>query len=236
MSIMNGLSSVLGGITKIRPMQKLGNNFIKNPEKALAAATVTSIVIKDGIGCAMYVTQSLHNKKIPDEKRKFVAALDLTNGVLMIAAQIAMFLAMRKYSGKIFDKIFQKSFNPVNKSNAISRFRMKANLLGETVYKKLVGGKKYDEFKKTATDVFKFCLDIGAATIIGKRVIVPLIATPLAGKVKNLMNKEDVKKEDKNSQKSPAPAMKGNEQKSEPAPAHKLDTGSTNLLDKYKQK
>jgi hypothetical protein len=30
--------------------------------------------------------------------------------------------------------------------------------------------------------------------------------------------------------------MKGNEQKSEPAPAHKLDTGSTNLLDKYKQK
>ena len=236
MGFMNGLSSVIGGVTKFKPMTKLGNNFIKNPEKALAAATVTSIVIKDGIGCAMYVTQSLHNKKIPDEKRKFVAALDLTNGVLMIAAQIAMFLAMRKYSGKIFDKIFQKSFNPVNKSNAISRFRMKANLLGETVYKKLVGGKKYDEFKKTATDVFKFCLDIAAATIIGKRVIVPLIATPLAGKVKNLMNKEDAKGDDKDKKVTSTLAMKGNEEKPQPASEHKLDTGSTNLLDKYRQK
>ena len=224
---INGLSSVIGGVTNSKPLTKLGKSFIKNPEKALAAATVTSIVIKDGIGCVMYVTQSLHNKKIPEEKRKFVAALDLTNGVLMIAAQIAMFLAMRKYSGRIFDKLFQKSFNPANKSNAISRFRMKANMMGETVYKKLVGGKKYESFKKSANDVFKFCLDIAAATIVGKRVIVPLIATPLANKVKDWMNKDDLKKETE--KEAPKVETKAPEE-------HKLDTGSTNLLDKYRQK
>lgn len=236
-SIMNGLSSVVGSITNFKPMQKLGNKFIKNPEGALAAATVTSIVIKDGIGCAMYVTQSLNNKKIPDEKRKFVAALDLTNGVLMIAAQIAMFLAMRKYSGKIFDKIFKKSFNPDNKSNAITRFRMKASQIGETIYKKMKIGKDYESFKKSATDVFKFCLDIGAATIVGKRVIVPLIATPMAGKVEKWMNKDEEGQDTKQTDKKNAtPTMKGTEKSvTEQQDAPKFDTGSTNLLDKYRK-
>lgn len=237
-SIKSGLSSVVGYVTNMKPMQKLGNKFIKNPEGALAAATVTSIVIKDGIGCAMYVTQSLNNKKIPDEKRKFVAALDLTNGVLMIAAQIAMFLAMRKYSGKIFDKIFNKSFNPTNKSNAITRFRMKASQIGETIYKKMKIGKDYEAFKKSATDVFKFCLDIGAATIIGKRVIVPLIATPMAGKVEKWMNKEEAGKDGKSAEekKDSNPSMKGTQTPVQPqAPAQTFDTGSTNLLDKYRK-
>ena len=74
--------------------------------------TVGSIVAKDGIGCVKYVSQSLNNDKIPEKQRNFVAALDLTNGILMILAQIGMFALMRKYSGPIFDKIFKKSFNP----------------------------------------------------------------------------------------------------------------------------
>ena len=107
----------------------LGNKFQQDPEKALAMATVTSIILKDGIGCSMYVTQSMNNKKIPEKKRKFVAALDLTNGVLMIAAQIAMFFAMRKYSGTMFNKLLKKSFNPINKSNIISKQTKQENQL-----------------------------------------------------------------------------------------------------------
>ena len=234
MGIMNGISKVIGAYTKSAPMERSGKSFIKNAEKALGAATVTSIVVKDGIGCVMYVTQSMNNKKIPEEKRKFVAALDLTNGVLMIAAQIAMFFAMRAYSGKIFDKLFKGSFNPVAQSDAISRFRMKTNQLGETVYKKLVGGKNYKEFKDSAASVFKFCLDIGAATIVGKRVIVPLIATPLAGKVKKLMDKDSAKAENKENQDAKVIAAPAADVKAPEAP--KFDTGSTNLLDKYRQK
>ena len=232
--IMNGISKAVGGFTNWGPMQKSGRSFVKDAEKAMGAAVVTSMVVKDGIGCVMYVTQSLNNKKIPDEKRKFVAALDLTNGVLMIATQIAMFFAVRKYSGKFFDKLFKGSFNPIAQSNAISRFRMKADQLGETVYKKLIGGKKYKEFKDGAASVFKFCLDTGSATILAKRVVVPLIATPLASKVKKWMDKRDAQNGVAGAKQSSEPTMKGSEQK--PEPVHKLDTGSTNLLEKFKQK
>ena len=85
----------------------------------------------------------MNNKKIPEEKRKFVAALDLTNGVLMIAAQIAMFFAMRKYSGPIFNKLFKKSFNPEMAKNIASRIRMKQVQAGETVSRKLPIEKEY---------------------------------------------------------------------------------------------
>ena len=55
--------------------------------------------------------------------------------------------------------------------------------------------------RKEALDVFKFVADIAAATIIGKRVIVPFIATPLANVVKGKMeehkHKDDPKVEEK---------------------------------------
>ena len=236
MAIVDRIASGFGAISKSRPMIKLAESFKKDPEKALALTTVGSIIAKDGIGCAMYVTQSLNNKKIPDEKRKFVAALDLTNGVLMIAAQIAMFFAMRKYSGPIFEKIFKKSFNEASKSDTISRIRMKMAKSGEEVAKKLKLAKEYDEVKKSALDVFKFILDISAATIIGKRVIVPLIATPLAKKVQVKMEEHSA---EKNGQK---PAFEGEKPVNEKAElqAPKLDIVSTsdedtNLLNRYQK-
>ena len=189
MSGIDAIAKGMGWFTKTRPMQALGAKWAKDPEGVLGAATVTSIILKDGIGCAMYVTQSLNNDRIPEEKRKFVAALDLTNGLLMILAQIGMFLAMRKYSGKIFDKVFGKTFNKIAQSQFVSRIRMKAAKEGAPVKKKLGLQKLFDKEKDDALGVFKFVLDISAATIIGKRVIVPLIATPLAKKVEKRMNK-----------------------------------------------
>lgn len=236
MAIVDRIASGFGALSKSRPMVKLAESFKKDPEKALALTTVGSIIAKDGIGCAMYVTQSLNNKKIPDEKRKFVAALDLTNGVLMIAAQIAMFFAMRKYSGPIFEKLFNKSFNAASKSDTISRIRMKLAKSGEEVAKKLKLSKEYDAVKKSALDVFKFVLDISAATIIGKRVIVPLIATPLA---KNVQGKMEEYSARKNGQ---APAFEGDkpEERKDGLQAPRLDVVSapdedTNLLNRYKK-
>ena len=99
-SIGTKIGTTIAKATNLKPAVKLGKKFEIDAEKALATATVTSIILKDGIGCAMYVGQSINNDKIPEKKRKFVAALDLTNGILMIGAQIAMFFAMRKYSEK----------------------------------------------------------------------------------------------------------------------------------------
>ena len=173
--IAKGFSKVLGAASKAKPMKKLGEQFQKNPETALALTTVASIVVKDGVGCYKYVTQSLNNEKIPEKQRSFVAALDLTNGVLMILAQIGMFFAMRKLSEPIFKDI-------------ATRIRMLADKTKEKAPRKLTINKDYNKVREDALGVFKFVLDIAAATILGKRVIVPFIATPLANKVKDKMD------------------------------------------------
>lgn len=244
MAIVNSIGTYIGkGIAKAtnaKPATWLGEKFEKVPESALAAATVTSIILKDGIGCAMYVTQSLNNKKIPDEKRKFVAALDLTNGVLMIGAQIAMFLAMRKYSGPLFEKLFKKSFNNLSKGEAITRTRMNEALKDpNAVPRKSVVEKEFEKVRKDSLGLFKFVVDIAAATIIGKRVIVPLIATPLAKKVEKKMDEH--KKAKANGIKPVAEAQKEEvkseakfEESKEKVPNFENNPDS-NLLSRYKK-
>jgi hypothetical protein len=225
-------AQALGSITKSKPIKWIGNKFQKDAAKALAATTVSSIIIKDGLGCAMYVNQSLNNKKIPEKKRKFVAALDLTNGLLMIGAQIGMFFAMKKFSEPIFNKLFKNSFNGESARNIYSRIRMNMQKLGFTPPRKLALEKEFQKVRKDALDVFKFVADISAATIVGKRVIVPFIATPLAGKVEKRMNKnkeaqvKDANTEGNNSN----PTMQGQ--------IHQEDSQAVsvnNMLDKYKQ-
>lgn len=243
-STLKGIGKGIAKATNAKPARWLGDKFNLNLEDALAMATVGSIIAKDGIGCAMYVTQSMNNKKIPDKKRKFVAALDLTNGLLMIVAQIGMFIAMRKYSGKIFNKLLSQSFNPVAKSNTISRMRMWASKKGEPVLKKLGLEKVFDEkVQKGALDVFKFVLDTAAATIIGKRVIVPLVATPFASKVEKWLDKREkmkngeISEPEKNTDVS-EPSMKGNDKTTDSkiaVAADETENETTNLLDIYKK-
>lgn len=62
---------------------------LSDPAKFAAGMLVTSIVSKDAVGCVMYTYQSLHNKEIPEERRGFVASVDLVNGVVMVFGQIA---------------------------------------------------------------------------------------------------------------------------------------------------
>ena len=65
--ILSATSHIIGKVEKSVPMQWAEKKFNVDPEKALGLATVTSIVVKDGVGCWKYVTQSLNNQKIPEE-------------------------------------------------------------------------------------------------------------------------------------------------------------------------
>lgn len=69
----------------------------KDPAKYAAAFMVTSLVSKDAVNCAFYTYQSWNNKRIPEDKRKFVAALDFMNGVINVVGQVASFLLFEKY-------------------------------------------------------------------------------------------------------------------------------------------
>ena len=89
-----GIRKPLVALSKAPGMDIVRRNFRNKNMAFINGLAITSIIAKDGVGCYMYVNQSLHNDKIPDDKRKFVAALDLANGGLMILMQILMHLTI----------------------------------------------------------------------------------------------------------------------------------------------
>lgn len=222
---------IVSGLSKIKPMQKVVNAYRKNPAKAIAIAAITSVAVKDGVGCAMYVTQSLNNKKIPEDKRKFVAALDLTNGILMIAAQIGMFFGMRAINKKMFSSWFDSSFSKNAKKTIATQWRMLQKKAGKVPDRKHDIYKKLDKYEKDASNIFSFVSELAAATIIGKRIIVPLVATPLASKLKAKWDIADAKK-------GGAKPAESTEQPKEEQPKTTNpieDIDETNLIERYKK-
>lgn len=222
---LNGLKVVA------KPFQMLANTpimkvicdkFEKNPEQVMALTTIASIVGKDGVGCYMYVKQSLNNEKIPEEKRSFVAALDLTNGGLMILSQLLMFFTIsnKKFQNKLFGSMFNKIFSDHAKKQYITYIR--SNPKFRDLQKQVIGA-DFDKIHNRAKDTFGFLTSLIASTTIAKRVIVPFIATPLASWAqKNVLEKDKNKAKDTvNAENKPDSAEK---------------TKSTNLLDNYTKK
>lgn len=185
-----GLERPINKLSKTKIVKTMCDDFRSGDPKRYAKWGIYSIVLKDGLGGVMYVTQSLSNKDIPEEKRKFVAALDLTNCGLMIATQLLMAKTMSKQSAKLFEKGFGKLFNS------------KAGKACEAAIKKQpkfakLSNKEFTEtfgkFKKDVSGFFEVLTTLVAATIVAKRVIVPFLATPLADKVKGMMDKKEQK-------------------------------------------
>lgn len=230
-------------------IKKAGQHVYNNNRKYIDGLGVASIVAKDGLGCYLYVTQSLNNKDIPDDKRKFVASLDLTNGLLMIGFQLLMFFVTRSALGKLFEKTYGKMFN---RSAKKVYQQLVKNKPGFENLNNIKYTQEFEKIRDSVKDAFIGIASLASATIVGKRMLVPFIATPLAGKVEKKMNERANKKQNKttNNQhtttdKTSTPAMKGsekieNKQKTiEPAkveqPKTQEQTGSTNLLQKYKK-
>ena len=177
----------LDAVGKMKVMDRLSRGYQSNNAKIIAGVSVGSIVLKDGLGCVMYVNQSLNNKKIPEEKRKFVAALDLVNGILMVGTQIGMFFLFNKCQDKLFKKCFGKYFN----RSALKGYM--ARLKGKKEMENLTGVAFHNDAGKyigTVANAFKQLTSLIVTSIIAKRVIVPFISTPLADKAKGWMDKK----------------------------------------------
>lgn len=176
MSVGRIVSAPFVWVANTKFLKKTYDKFQNEPITAAATATIASIIIKDAIGCAMYVTQSLNNEKIPEERRSFVAALDLTNGSLMILAQVLLYLLVSsdKAQSKIFPKLFKKFYGPEAKEKYYMKMRDITVASKEKIYE------TFAKNEKLSKDVFKAVSSLVAATMLGKRVIVPFIATPMA--------------------------------------------------------
>ncbi len=227
-----GIRKPLVALSKAPGMDIVRRNFRNKNMAFINGLAITSIIAKDGVGCYMYVNQSLHNDKIPDDKRKFVAALDLANGGLMILMQILMHLTIsnKLVQTKMFNKMFGKNFDRAalkTYKKILNKREKFADVDGKQFHKAM------DNIKDSVNEAFSNITSLVAATIIGKRVIVPFIATPLADKTKAWMCRNDKPLEvDKdtvnNYDKEEAPAVKNhkNEQHGKKQ--------STNLLTRLK--
>lgn len=242
---MSKTQRILATIPKFISNRKLakvtGNHVYNNNRTFIDGLSVASIVAKDGFGCYLYVTQSLNNKNIPDDKRKFVASLDLTNGLLMIGLQLGMFFLVNRKITPIFNKCLGKHFERPLKKAYYGLVKNKPGMAD-------IGGKEFtqsfERIRGNVKDAFGGVISLVAASIVGKRILVPLIATPLAGRVEKKMNEMENKKKGIKPTDPHQPSMQGKavqqpqqpQQTAQVAPATTtFDTGSTNLLERYKQ-
>lgn len=154
----------------------LANNkkFEKHVSKCLASpahmstVVVATSVAKDVYAYALRTHNTLNNKEIPEENRKYVAAMDATTGVVTAVGQISSVVVLGKIQDKLCDTLFKNVKN---------------------VDKEL--------FEKAAKG-FKAMLPAFITLLLVKRTLVPLIATPIASGVEKLMNpsKKDMPKFD----------------------------------------
>ena len=64
---------------------KTGHTWMpENPTDIAKTLALYSTTTKDAVNCYYYTTQSYNNKEIPEDKRKFVAGIDLANGILNV--------------------------------------------------------------------------------------------------------------------------------------------------------
>ncbi len=127
---------------KINPLNKITNSQLVNKhirhaieDDTFAAKTLVAInVAKDVFAYGARFATTMKNKEIPEEKRPFVASMDLMSGVVTAAMQIGVgfSLANPKFQDKIWDKTFKNcKFNDV--VAAKKGFSQILALIGSTV-------------------------------------------------------------------------------------------------------
>lgn len=226
----------IGSFARNKHVRNICEKFKDDPIKYAGYATLASLATKDAVGCYLYVTQSLNNKKIPEDKRRFVANMDLTNGILNVVTQIALTFGLKKFYRPMFDKMLYKSFNKKACKELITAYRKDAKASGDAVLRKLEAEKKLKETKDTIYSAFEATMNIVVATIIAKRCVVPFLSTPLTQYFTNRHDKK-VEAQKAKEQKSDVNVEKEKQQKQPEQPEQPEQTkfnGETNLLTKYK--
>ncbi len=188
---MPRVSSVM---TKI--LESRAGKYLTNPASS-AAVTIATIsnLTKDGVNCAYYVTQSLNNERIPEDQRKFVAGLDLANGILNVTLQAGVSAALATGVGKFFDKKIAPKHFSEQKIKELWQ-KVKTDVDFETFKNYMI---KKKGFAKVGLSVITTLV---AMQVITKRILVPFIATPLASVFKKTFEQADEKKKANKEQKN----------------------------------
>ena len=86
---------------------KLWNSMVNlSPTGKIA----TSLILKDAVGCYLYVSQARRNKKMNPQQRADVANYDLANGIINIGLQLLAVKPIETVMKKFVDAKFMKHF------------------------------------------------------------------------------------------------------------------------------
>ena len=133
---------------------------IENP-KFLTATLLATSVSKDVFAYALRVHNTVKNKEIPEDKKSFVAIMDAITGVTTAVVQLSTGFMLA--SDKVQKNICKHLFSE----------------LGE-------GTKKF----KQASKGFSVVSTLVGATLFAKRIIVPLISSPIASYLEHKHNQK----------------------------------------------
>lgn len=244
MSIVSSINKSVGKVmnyTAKNTFAKQLQKGLKEPAKFAAKTMVISIISKDIVNCVFYTYQSANNKKIPEDKRGFVAALDAVNGIINVGGQFLSAMLVERFltpilQGKAYTGVLKNAKTGVEEqkfSKAPLASDNLHNLTLEVIKEKRADlelkGVNVDNLIKNAREVSEKVIDklghssskgkdlaTGLGIIVGslatmaliKRTITPLIATPLAGMLKDNFSPKGEKKSENQSDKMLEPNYK----------------------------
>ena len=162
------------------------------PERAgdmAATIAIASTTTKDLVNCGYYTYQSLTNDRIPEEKRKFVAGIDLSNGILNVLGQLTVGMFVKNRTDDWFDRLF------ISDKTIFKGIANKVRNLDKSLIKCARGG-------------FGLIVTLLTCQVLLKRVVTPFIATPMAHYFKEYADKKMSKNIQNNEQDTDAQTVK----------------------------
>ena len=169
-----------------------------NPTDIAAKIALASTTTKDAMNCYYYTTQSYNNKKIPEENRTFVAVMDAVNGILNVSIQLLMGTLVERKSSALFDKLFGKHFDAnAAKAKYQELIADKAQGLHNLSFSEKEIAERLKVNAKWGKAGFKVLAVLFVTQVFCKRVLTPLIATPVTSIIKDKIEAMKKNKETK---------------------------------------
>lgn len=132
----------------------------------------TSLILKDAVGCYLYVSQARRNKKFTPQQRADVANYDLANGVINVGLQLLAVKPIETMMKKFVDAKMMKHFF----KNLDERLK---NPNHKIVMKLL-------KHKAGIAEGMVALLSVGICQYFIKRCVSPFFSVPVGEKSKNL--------------------------------------------------
>ncbi|MBR3890402.1 hypothetical protein IKJ53_07790 [bacterium] len=137
------------------------------------AKIASSLILKDAVGCYLYVSQARKNKEMTPQQRADVANYDLANGVINIGLQLVAVKPIEQLMKKFVEKNWVKHFF----TNMADKVKPENN------YKDIM---KFLKDKKGIVEGSVALLSVLICQYFIKRVVSPFLSVPAGEKSKQI--------------------------------------------------